>query len=103
MSLVEILLTIFIQLLFCLGLRTLMSDGMILYSIRQPHAKRKYAKWYDVILKPLILCVICFSSVWGGAVFIGLHGLHLAHLPALIITCVSSAFILKIVNDKVDW
>jgi len=103
MSLIDILLTIVLIAAFCLGLRTLMSDGQIFHSIRAPHAKRKYAKWYDVILKPLILCVVCFSSVWGGAVFVALHGLHLTTVPELIICCVSSTFIIKVINDKVDW
>lgn len=132
MSLVEILLTIIVQVLFCLGFRTLLSDGQIFHFIRKPfefedsklmnflkerlrrrvlistdnayQTKKHYERVSNRIswcLKPFIICVVCFSSVWGGAVFIVLHGLH--HLPELIISCISSAFILKFINDKVDW
>ena len=97
MSLIDIILTIIIQTLFCLGLRTLLSDGQILYFIRKPFENKKHP---SILLKPIILCVVCFSSVWGGAVFVALHGF----LPIpLVISCVSTAFILKIVNDKMDW
>lgn len=121
MTLVDILLTIAIQVLFCLGLRQLLSDGMILHFIRKPfqydHHKEvmnvflkwgiaykkediKKSKVLHFILKPFILCVVCFSSVWGGSVFIALHGF----LPIpLIISCVSTAFIIRVINDKMDW
>ena len=100
MILIDILLTIAIISLSCLGLRTLMSDGQILHFIRKPYENRKRPPVY---LKPLILCVICFSSVWGGSVFIALHGITLADAPYLIIACVSSSFVIKIVNDHVEF
>lgn len=97
MTLLDILLTIAIQVLFCLGLRQLLSEGMILHFIRKPFENKKRNHW---ILKPFILCVVCFSSVWGGSVFIALHGF----LPIpLIISCVSTAFIIRVINDKMDW
>lgn len=135
MTLTEILLTILIQVLFCLGLRTILSEGQIFHFIREPfeydseskvmnflkrrlqrkalrgdeglqQTRRNYVKLSNrisVLMKPFVICVICFSSVWGGAVFIALHGLHLAEVIFLIISCISTAFILKVVNDKVDW
>lgn len=101
MTLVDILLTIGIQVLFCLGLRQLLSDGMILHFIRKPFEnKKRLTSFASFVLKPFILCVVCFSSVWGGSVFIALHGF----LPIpLIISCVSTAFIIRVINDKMDW
>ena len=131
MTLINILFTIAIQSAFCLGLRTLLSDGQIFHFIRSPFEfeqskmmnflknrlrrrvlittenafehKKKYEKLSNkisIILKPLLLCVICFSSVWGGLVFVVLNGLQPIEL---IICCISSAFIIKVINDKIDW
>jgi hypothetical protein len=36
-------------------------------------------------------------------VFISLHGSPLSNLPQLIISCISSAFVIKVINDKVDF
>lgn len=128
MTLTDILFTIIIQVLFCLGLRQLLSEGMILHFIRKPFQYDKHktvmnlyiphtsefcifdddsvriltkrSKILGYILKPIILCVVCFASVWGGSLFIALHGF----LPIpLIICCVSSTFIIRAINDKVDW
>lgn len=121
MSLIDILLTIAIQSLFCLGVRQLLSEGMIFHFIRKPfqYDRHKevmniFLKWgigylerdinnskvLNYILKPFILCVVCFSSVWGGAVFVAIHGF----LPIpLVICCISTAFILRFINDKMDW
>lgn len=132
MTLSDILLTIVIQVLFCLGWRVLLSDGQIFHFIRYPFEHEKDSKinnYYrsklrqyvlssdkdvyamrkgyieksrklSLILKPFILCVVCFSSVWGGSVFVAMHGL----LPIpLIICCVCSAFVIKVINDKVDF
>ena len=100
MNLIDILLTIIIIVLFCLGLRTLFCEGMILHFVRKPFENMKSPAW-NYILKPVVLCVVCFASVWGGTVFILLHGF----LPVieLIICCVSSAFLIHIINDKMDW
>ena len=133
MSLTDIILTIAIITLFCLGLRTLFSSGMILHFMREPfefeeesklmnflkrkvqsaalqgtenlhNRRKKFAKLSERIsffLKPFLLCVICFSSVWGATVFMVLHGLH--HIPEMFICCISSAFVIKIINDHVEF
>ena len=133
MNLIDIILSTIIISMFCLGLRTLFSDGMILHFLREPfeydsHSKvmnlfrrklqrmalsgvddltkqrKRYLRLSEKLnfyLKPFLLCVICFSSVWGGSVFIVLHGLHF--IPELIICCISSAFILKLINDHVEF
>lgn len=131
MSLIDILLSTLIITGFCLGFRTIISDGQILHFIRRPfefedskmmnflkdrlrnkvlsglenpHAtKKKYEKLSNRIawcLKPFVICVICFSSAWGSTVFLYINGFY---LPEMVISCISSAFILKIINDKVDW
>ena len=116
--------TIILQSLFCLGFRTLMCDGMIFHFLRKPFeydngykiinilrknccytqddkAKRIFfSKIIVNLLKPFILCVVCFSSVWGSIVFISLNGFM---FKELIICCISTAFILKFINDKVDF
>lgn len=97
MTLIDIILTIIIQSLFCLGFRVLLSEGMILHFLRRPFENMKYP---NILLKPILLCVVCFSSFWGGIVFIYMHGLL---LPELFLCCISSAFVIKFVNDKVDW
>ena len=96
MTLVDIILTIVIQSLFCLGFRTIISEGMILHFIRKPFENMKRPLW---ILKPILHCVICFASFWGGLVFLFLHGLKIE----IILCCICTSFLLKIVNDKVDW
>lgn len=122
MSIQDYILTILIQSLFCLGLRTVMSDGMIFHFIRHPFERnsadvmnfmesnikthnqrilyRRMSDRLSFFLKPVLLCVICFSSFWGSIVFIVLNGLIIV---PLIICCISTAFILKIVNDKIDF
>lgn len=99
MTLIDILLTTIIITLFCFGVRTLFSDGMILHWVRKPYENKKRPGKYDWMLKPFILCVVCFASVWGGGVFVSLHGLHWE----IIICCVSATFIIKVINDKVEF
>lgn len=101
MQLSEILINIIIISLFCLGLRTILSDGMILHFIRKPFEGKKGPGKYDYLLKPVILCVVCFASVWGASVFITLNGWD--KMPELIICCISSTFIIKAINDKVEF
>lgn len=117
MTLPDILWTIIIQTLFCLGFRTLLSEGMILHFIRKPFEIGKYgmlnifknkcnAEKYirignniNFILKPILICVICFSSFWGGLVFLFLNGFKWE----ILICCISTAFVIRFINDKMDW
>lgn len=131
MTLTQIILTIIVQVLFCLGLKTIMSKGMIFHFIKRPfeyepdsktmnflreiiqrralageegllELRREYTKLsknLSFFLKPILLCVVCFSSFWGGLVFIFLHGFKYE----LIICCISSAFLLQFVNEKIDF
>lgn len=131
MTLTQIILTIIVQVLFCLGLKTIMSEGMILNFIKKPfeyqpdsktmnflrdrlqrralkgeegllEVRRQYTKLSNKIaffLKPILLCVVCFSSFWGGLVFIFLHGLQYE----IILCCISSAFLLQFVNENIDF
>lgn len=132
MSLLDVLLSTTIITIFCLGFRTILSEGQILHFIRRPfefedskmmnvfkwrmqkrflsseediiQIKRKYERHSNrlaVILKPLILCVICFSSAWGATIFLSLNGVDF--IKELFISCISAAFLIKVINDKVDW
>lgn len=132
MNLLDIILSIIIITLFCLGFRTIISLGQILHFIREPfeydgksevmnflkrrlqkkalkgveglqQIRRDYVKLsnrINWILKPFVICVICFSSAWGATIFLTLNGFYWREL---IICCICSAFIIKIINDKVDW
>jgi len=48
--------------LFCVGLRIISSEGMILYFIRKPYEKG--SKLTKAILKPIIGCVTCMSGIY---------------------------------------
>lgn len=52
------------------------------------------------IMKPLVICVICFSSAWGSTIFVTINGWQIREM---IIACVSAAFLIKIIHAKVDW
>lgn len=79
---------------FCLGWRTITSEGMIfgwlrLWCIDHMH---------PMIAKPFILCVTCLSSVWGTVIF-WCFFIHL-HKPITkfiifewIISCIICSFI----------
>lgn len=131
MSLIEILLTIILISSFCLGLRTIMSEGQLIHFIREPfeyerdskmmnflrrklqrislnqyenlnQIRKRYCKKSQMlgyILKPFLLCVVCFPSFWGSILFLFLHGIKWEW----VICIISSTFLIKAVNDKVDW
>ena len=56
--------------LFCVGLRMVTDDGMILEAIRKPYVwlrEKELNIWGEIILyllTPIIGCVVCMSSVW---------------------------------------
>lgn len=99
MTLIDILLTTLAIALFCLGIRTLLSDGQILHSIRQPFENKKRLPGWTVMIKPVILCVVCFPSVWGSLLFVLLHGIQWQLIPCII----SASFLIKAINDKVEF
>jgi hypothetical protein len=43
--------------------------------------------------KPFVLCITCYSSIWGFSVFVALNGLHIDTIPHLIINSVSAAYL----------
>lgn len=123
MSYAEFYFTLFCIVSFCLGWRTITDEGQLLYFLRKPFegiydrietktelarnaevmenldlwCKLKsdlfYLKLKLLILKPTILCITCFASVWGLAVFVSLNGLSVSMLPYLLILLPSAAFI----------
>lgn len=124
--------TLFCMVAFCLGLNQIMSEGNLLYFLRKPfeglkesldvktelyNSLKKNHKGYELlelesaitwlkiklyVSKPLVLCITCFASVWGGSVFVALNGLTVELLPYLIVSCVSSAFIQTLIYVKAD-
>lgn len=66
----------------------------------QLHLTGLKLKYY--LAKPLVLCITCFASIWGGSVFIALNGLNKELIPLLIISCVASAFIQTLIYVKAN-
>ncbi len=119
----QLLYTIFITTLFCLGWSVVTNTNNILYFIRKPfdnainnideiEAKIELIKKFgDIKLlrrlngqlyfnnamyyigKPFVLCITCYSSIWGVSVFVALNGLTLNTTPHLIINSISAAFL----------
>lgn len=117
---------------FCLGLFKIMEEGQLLHFLRKPFEglqeeiemkselirhMQKYHKDRELIelqhkitglklkyylSKPLVLCITCFASVWGGSVFVALNGLNENLLPYLIIACLTSAYIQTAIYVKVN-
>ena len=116
------MITLFWIVTFCLGWRIITDEGNILYFIRKPFddnyklyetilERIEHFKKYDTSLvkelqlsilkhkiinyigKPFVLCITCFASIWGTAVFVSLNGFTIQLIPQLIITIVSASFI----------
>lgn len=124
--------TLFCMVAFCLGLNQIMSEGNLLYFLRKPfeglqdeldvkselirhlrktHKSRELIELQNRIIglklkyylaKPLVLCITCFASIWGGSVFVALNGLNESLLPYLIISCISSAYIQTAIYVKIN-
>lgn len=117
------MLTLFWTVLFCLGWRIVTDEGQILYFIRKPFddaftnkdcteerlklahqinnksladALNKTLLKHKLIIaigKPFVLCITCFSSVWGVSVFISLNGISDRLTVAMILNSFSAAFL----------
>lgn len=108
--------TLFLTVVFCLGWRIVTDEGNLLYFVRKPfediedniemhenlHAsfkdpnilrRIKILKVKKYLSKPFILCITCFASFWGAAVFVTLNGFHVNQIPNLIINSISASFI----------
>lgn len=60
--------------LFSLGLRVITEEGMLLYPLRKwslTLAEKSVLLTY--LLKPVILCVVCYGSFWGSLFFWGTY------------------------------
>lgn len=108
--------TLFFTVAFCLGFRLVTDEGNLLYFLRKPFElmqdnlemnqelylslknpivknRIKILKLKLYLAKPLILCITCFGSLWGAAVFIVLNGFHIDLIPNLIINSFAASFI----------
>jgi hypothetical protein len=79
---------------FCLGWRTITSEGMILGWLREWSIKHLHS----FIAKPFILCITCLSSFWGTIIFwiyfLYLNAeLNIFTIFAWIFSCIVCAFI----------
>jgi len=108
--------TLLITVAFCLGWRIVTDEGQLLYFIRKPfeniesllenkqnlyaatnsshlakQIKKLKVKLY--LAKPFVLCITCFGSIWGAAVYVTLNGIDVDHIPNLIINSVAASFI----------
>jgi len=112
----QFIFTLFCIVFFCLGWRTITSEGQLLYFLRKPFENlqgqienaeslskcfrnkgiRKQIllmklKFY--MAKPVVLCITCMASVWGVVIFITLNACTVTTAPYLIIACVAASFI----------
>lgn len=101
MTLTEIILTIFIMSLFCLGIDRMMEQNMLFESARKPFENLKN-KWLKEFIKPIVLCVTCFASTWGTLAFICLHGLNTSLIPYWILCLVATAFVNTFIKNKLN-
>lgn len=108
--------TLLITVAFCLGWRIITDEGNLLYFIRKPfedieskientenllnatqssHLKKRLKKLKARLYfaKPFVLCITCFGSLWGAAVYISLNGIDVDHIPNLIINSIAASFI----------
>lgn len=96
--------TIFRISIFCLGLRAISDDGMVLFPLRKYFIDRyeRFDKMKINIAKPIILCCTCMSSVWGTQIWWGtfvikynLHQVdfHWYTIPVFIASIISCSFI----------
>jgi hypothetical protein len=123
----QLLYTILITAIFCNGWNIITDKGNILSFIKKPfesaidnideiEAKIELIKKFgDIKLlrrlnvqlylnkvlyyigKPFVLCITCYSSIWGFSVFVALNGLHIDTIPHLIINSVSAAYLNTII------
>lgn len=89
MDLIEAFKTVAAISAFCLGLRMVTDKGMLLYWLRRPYERATGARRYA--LMPFIGCVQCLSSVWGSAVWVGLHGMPGAETWPYWLGCIVAA------------
>lgn len=113
---IELIYTIAITVAFCLGWRIITDKGNLLYFIRKPFEQmyenlemneELYARYKNPAVfnriyklkrkiffaKPFVLCITCFGSLWGAAVFVTLNGISIAQIPYLIINSIAASFI----------
>lgn len=125
----QLIYTIIISALFCLGWSIITDKGNILYFLRTPFEQaidniEQYENRLDVVTKfdknnlkaikylkrmitlntlayyigkPFVLCITCYSSVWGFSIFVTLNGFSIDTLPHAFISSVGTAFINTII------
>ena len=77
---IDYLLTILSCSLFCVGLWAITDDGMILHPLKV--LADKYLPIY--LYKPLVGCVVCYGSIWGGSLYYLITGDATMIIPAMV-------------------
>ena len=105
----ELLIQSIIISLFCVGLRIVSGQGMILWFLRFPYIYLQVLKEENelkpagtilhYILKPVIGCVTCMSSVWGVTLSYIYYELNLKTILVIFIVAYLNTFLYN-VNDK---
>lgn len=99
----ETILIITIVAAFNVGLRVITNEGMLLGFLREFALKisDKFI-WAKFILKPVILCVYCYSSFWGSFIYVGINGFSdpfkwiITIVPAVFVT----VLFYKLIEDQ---
>ena len=81
-EMIEFILSVVICSLWCFGIWIASDEGMILYKPKE--LAEKYLPY--LIYKPLFGCVICYSSIHGGSLFMLINGDLKMLLPAIVCT-----------------
>ncbi len=99
----NILVNALIIALFNNGLKLLLSDGMLLNNIYEYLNNRITNDTVRYWMKPLIFCVVCFSSFWGIVVLALLGNLH--NINEVILSCICAiplTLFIFLVNDNLN-
>lgn len=106
--------TLIMTVAFCLGWRIITDEGNLLYFIRKPFEniinqlelnEELYLSFKNPIVKnrikilkiklyfakPFVLCITCFGSIWGAAVYLSLNDTII--IQHLIINSIAASFI----------
>jgi len=80
---IEILISILISSLYCIGIWIITDEGYILYDVKLIGDKL-LPRW---LYKPLFGCVVCYGSIHGGTMFYLLTQNYILLIPAMV--CIS--------------
>jgi hypothetical protein len=92
-----IIIKVFIISIFCQGLNVLLSENMILGFIRDYIYSKNLSNIFIYILKPIVLCHLCFASFWGTIIYINISEFNIIEY----IICVVSASYFNVILGNI--